>query len=185
MSGRSSSTATLTAIIKLMAAVVAALYRFVFIPVKGSTSARAAEPRRTAPTADNPAEKSDVRPVSVVGMHHRAADVRKAFAPNIRRAIQDEFDDDELPEEGDYGEANIRVKLVLEDDNPHDADAVAVHYRGLHIGYLPAMLAPHFRALADQLGWDLTTRSFHAEAEFPLTGQGEYLVRVMLPPLKR
>lgn len=44
------------------------------------------------------------------------------------------------------------ARLVPEDDNPHDANAVAVFIDGIQVGYLSRENAVRYRAAADRLG---------------------------------
>lgn len=47
----------------------------------------------------------------------------------------------------------LPAALVLEDDNPHDANAVRVEIKGKRVGYLPREVAPIYRAWLQANGY--------------------------------
>lgn len=51
------------------------------------------------------------------------------------------------------GPVLTRARLVLEDNNRHDRNAVRVEIGGRRVGYIPAEHAPGFRAVAREMGW--------------------------------
>ena len=78
--------------------------------------------------------------------------------------------------------ANIRTRaiLALEDDNPHDPNAVCVRIDGLRVGYLPRRFAKSYRA---QLAKANGPKGHYWCAPVPSTDddRGHFGVRLDLP----
>lgn len=73
--------------------------------------------------------------VSVAGAAHYKSSLKKA-CPKLRNGKERIMD----------------ALLVMESDNPHDRNAVAVKIAGLKVGYLPRDLAPVYRKQMRKLG---------------------------------
>lgn len=51
-----------------------------------------------------------------------------------------------------YGENwnKVDIEVVPEPENKFDKNAVAVYANDVHVGYIPALVAPHIKSLIDQ-----------------------------------
>lgn len=121
--------------------------------------------------------------IAVAGCEYHRDEIAKAFRAKQRAALK-ELDGDEV-EEGDTETIEVVVSLILDDENPHDHQAVRVEYKKTTIGFLPRGLAPLLRKLL--AAKHPTTRRCRckAEVEVPLQLEGgEYAISLDLPRLK-
>lgn len=61
-------------------------------------------------------------------------------------------------------ELEFEADLILEDDNPHDPNAVRVEIQGRHVGYLARPDAPQFRRLLAKMSGSLDVRAARVPA---------------------
>lgn len=77
----------------------------------------------------------------------------------------------------------VPAMLVLEDDNPHDAQAVRVEIAGLHVGYLSRAQAPQFREAVQATAFP-KEKSFQCKAVLRGGGDKAWGVWLDIPPHK-
>lgn len=81
------------------------------------------------------------------------------------------------------GKENRRAELIYEDDNKHDALAVAVYLMGEHVGYLPRKLCKEYRNALDPLLYeDEEVLPMFCPMLFVGGGPGDHIgIRLSLP----
>lgn len=105
--------------------------------------------------------------VEVVGESFYTEAFRELFAAQVRADAEDDL--------------VLDATLVLEDDNPHDSNAVAVYIRGRKVGHLARSMAADFRRAIVRDGWR-AYRSFDVAARVYLGGDDEtFSVSLDLP----
>lgn len=125
--------------------------------------------------------------LSVAGTQHYEGNLEAAFASVIRSGRagrEDDIDPTDDADEGEFETCEAAALLRLDDDNPHDKDAVQVLLGGALIGFLPAKLAPHFRAMIKKQRLPGGEFRCAAKVNVPLS-RGQYWdVQLDLPRLK-
>lgn len=125
--------------------------------------------------------------LSAAGVDHHAEPLSQIFASAIRDGRDSGLDED-AADPMDDGESDLHeavAELRLDDQNKFDANAVEVLIAGQLVGYLPAKLAPYFRAYIKRAGLAGKVFRCRAKVDVPLSRGAAWSVLLDLPRLKR
>lgn len=149
--------------------------------------ARRGRPAATEPSVSPALTGQQAHWLDVAGVHHHEAALELAFGPQLKQARQDaDIDPADLDSDQTYGVETVEAaaELLLDDENPHDGLAVAVHIGGQLVGYVPRSLAPYFRRHVGAAHPGARVFRCLAEVDLPLAAGDDWAVRLDLPPLK-
>ena len=153
------------------------------LPRRKPPALTAQAPEEAAQTAKGTRLPRDgAKPLTVAGIQHRSDDLRAAMAAKLKRYRadlgDDSIDDDETVE------LEVAARLQFEDSNVHDPNAVAVLIGQRHVGYVPAGMAPLFRAYVKRKALRGPVYLCDAEVEVEVKSGEPVSMTLMLPPLK-
>ncbi len=118
--------------------------------------------------------------LTAAGVEYRRDVLQRKYS----KVIKDEREGQESVGEGDSTTVEAEVFYHLEDENPHDKNAVAVVLDSHVIGYVPKALAPDFRTMLRRLGLESAQIKSAARIEVPLHHEGQFAVELDLPKLR-